>query len=87
MIVSAHELRYSSTDLGEAAKIMNVDTISQLEIDCLDDSTRECKFGAMKHNATGDAEITLRVSITILLQKIRDLNGQDVCCDGSQRWR
>jgi len=81
VIVPVCKLTHSSTDLGEAAIIMNVDTISQLEIDGLDDSTREYKFGAMKHNAGGDSEITLRLFIEILLQKIHDVNGQD----GGQR--
>jgi len=35
----------------------------------------------MKHNAGGDSEITLRLFIEILLQKIHDVNGQD----GGQR--
>jgi len=75
------KLTHSLTGLREAAAMMQISTVSQRQPDGLDEVARPYQYGAMLHCAGGDAEITLRLFMEILLQKIRGLNGQD----GGQR--
>lgn len=71
------ELTIGFPGLKEAAKIMNIGTINQRELDNVDEVARPYLYGAMLHCAGGDAEITLRLFMEIVMRKIKDLNEED----------
>ena len=61
--------------------MMQISTMSQRQLDNLDEEARPYHYGAMLHCAGGDAEITLRLFMSIIMLKIDKLNNQD----GGQR--
>jgi DNA polymerase III alpha subunit (gram-positive type) len=60
-----------STRLCEAARKMKIDTISQLELDDISQTERDYNLGIMRHNAAGDAEITVRIFMAVVLESIK----------------
>ena len=74
---SVCKLTHSLTGLREATAMMQISTVSQRQLDNLDEVARQYQYGAMLHCAGGDSEITLRLFMEILTLKIRDLNDQD----------
>jgi hypothetical protein len=57
---------------------MNIDTVTQRDLDSLPEGQREYDIGAMVHNAGGDSKITLRVFVATILKRIRELYHQDI---------
>lgn len=57
--------------------MMNITTVSQRSLDNVEEVARAYIYGAMLHCAGGDAEITLRLFMEVIMQKIKDLNDED----------
>lgn len=75
----------SLTGLGPAADRINIDKVTQKDLEPLQTEAERVKLpGAMVHNAGGDSELTLRIFVKIVLARIQELNNAD---GGSRKLR
>lgn len=63
--------------LRDAAIMMDITTITQREINDLEDYQRQYTTGAMIHCAAGDSEVTLRIFLAVLVERIGQLERKD----------
>ena len=76
--VFGFKLTRSLPGLESAAERFDIDTITQRGLDALRTETeREYQLGAMVHCAGGDSEITLRVFVAVILERIQELDEMD----------
>lgn len=79
------KLMHSSIGLGPAADKIDIDKVTQKNLEPLKTEVERAKLpGAMVHNAGGDSELTLRIFIKIVLARIQELNATD---GGSRKLR
>ena len=56
---------------------MNIDKITQRQLNAIEKTERHLNLHPVLHCAGGDSEITLRIFVAVVLLKIKELNDQD----------